>query len=556
MIAVDMVGYKTNTPKQAYLVNTEAEEFALIRTKDSVVVYEGFMGIKKRPDVATGDSVTIIDFSDFNEPGEYQIRTNGSTKLNSRPFFIGSEVYNTALNTIIESFYYHRCGTVVNTSSPWGHKICHLDDAPFYKNNNMYADLTGGWHDAGDYNKFSVNTALTAGLLLYSYEENPNYFKDNQLDIPESGNGIPDILDEVHWGLQWLLKMQRPDGGVYHKVSQEKWIGEFLPDQDPSERYLFGISSAATASFAATAALGSRLLKEFDPIFSSQLSKASIKAWKFLNENPANIPLGGFKNPAGVTGGEYGDPIELDERLWASIELYKLTGDSQYLIYFIQNYRRLNITSIPPLSWRDAHMLALQAFLSADTKGMYVLNKEEIKTMVVQQGDALLSTQKNNNYQNLLRQSQYYWGSNSVALAYAFNLIHAYKITKNVKYSQAALDQLHYIFGRNPFALSQVTGVGSASVLHPYHQFSELNLFSTPVPGMLVGGPNNFTSLKGTPISEYPGKNYEDKFANYLVNEPAINYTAILAYVTTFFCFPSDSLTAISRSKEILKGIK
>ncbi len=548
-IAVNLVGYEADSPKQAFVVNSDSADFEIVRLQDSETVFTGSVELHLDPDSISGDRLSIIEFTALNSPGEYVIKSTGEPDLISHPFKIEENIYHDALLTMVKSYYYHRCGTAVGKEPEWNYKVCHLDDAPFYNDPETSRKVTGGWHDAGDYNKFSGNTALSAGLLLYAYDLNPGNFSDDQLDIPESGNGIPDILDEVSWALKWLLKMQRDDGAVFHKVSQEKWIGEFLPDQDPSTRYIFDISSAATASFAAVTALGARHLKEYNPSLSLELYSAALKAWDFLELNPENKPEGGFNNPPGVTGGEYGDPSDLDERLWASAELFKLTNSEVYLEYFIQNYTKLSLDNIPPISWRDAESLALRAFLSANTPDRYSNDREAVIAHIINHADSILSVHKANNYKNLLQKNQYYWGSNSVGLAYAFDLIHAYEISGESEYRFAALDQLHFILGRNPFNLSQVTGVGSVSVKNPYHQLSEVGKFSSPVPGMLVGGPNNHLLLNNREISSWPSKNYEDTFKNYLVNEPAINFTAILVYVTSAFSTSKNNSNIVTTSK-------
>ncbi len=548
-IAVNLVGYETGTPKQAFLANTEADLFQIVRTDNSEVVMTAPVGLPSKIDSVSGDRLSTLDFSIFNYPGEYKIVTLGPGKVTSLPFQIRENVYSDALQTMVKSYYYHRCGTAVGNGTEWRYDVCHLDDAPFFDDPESAKFVTGGWHDAGDYNKFSGNTALSAGLMLYTYESKPDNFTDAQLGIPESGNGTPDILDEVSWALEWLLKMQREDGAVYHKVSQKKWIGEYLPNEDPSTRYIFDVSSAATASFAAAAALGARHLAEFDTAFSMELSRAAKKAWAFLEMHPDNKPIGGFKNPDGVSGGGYGDPNDLDERLWASVELYRLTDDDAYLNYFIQNYKKISHYPIPPISWRDAESLAFRAFLASDTKGRYHSDLAFIREKTILHADAILVVHKNNIYRNLIKPDQYYWGSNSVGLAYAFDLIQAYKLTNDLEFKHAALDQLHYVLGRNPFNLSQVTGVGSAAVKKPYHQLSEMGGFSSPVPGMLVGGPNNRILLNEKEISPWPGKNYEDTFANFFVNEPAINFTAIAIYVTNAFSTTQSQSNELTTSK-------
>lgn len=548
-IAVNQVGYEKESPKQAFLVNADAGRFELIRTYDSKVVFSDAIKISAKTDSVSGDNISVIDFSEYNVDGEYIINAVGSDSISSNKFSIKENVYADALKIMSKSFYYHRCGTRVGGKSDWGYEICHLDDAPFFDAPEKSADVTGGWHDAGDYNKFTVNTALSAGLLLYAYESNPGNFWDGQLEIPESASGMPDLLDEVSLALDWLLKMQREDGALYHKVSQKKWIGEYLPHNDPSKRFIFDISSAATASFTAAVAIGSRILKNHNPGYSQKLQVAAERAWAWLEKNPENFPAGGFENPEGVEGGQYGDPSDMDERLWAAVELYRLTDNEKYLSFFIENSDSLYQKDIPPISWRDANSLAMRAFLQSETSGKYLREKEAVSKAIVDHANTLLAVKSRNSYKNLLRYDQYYWGSNSVGLAFAFDLLHANYITGDLIYKHAALDQLHFILGRNPLNLSQVTGVGSASVQNPYHQLSELDNSREPVPGMLVGGPNNHLLLNNRKISPYPAKNYEDLFKNYLVNEPAINFTAILVYVTSALSPPTDQTETITTSK-------
>ncbi|MEX0610005.1 MAG: glycoside hydrolase family 9 protein [Balneolaceae bacterium] len=542
-ISVNLVGYNADYPKQAFLVNAKANTFEIVNSENNEVVYENGIAPLKQPDEATGDSISVIEFTDFSTPGSYFIRVKDSPQIHSLTFKIDDDVYKNVTNTILQSYYYHRCGTKVDNGEEWSYEVCHLDDAPFYGHPEISGDFTGGWHDAGDYNKFSINTALSAGLLLYLYELDSGTFQDGDLNIPEKNNGTPDLLDETRWALEWLLKMQRQDGAIFHKISQKKWTGEYLPHQDPEIRYVFDVSSRATAGFAAVASLGARFFKHYDREFSSKLFSAALKAWEYLEENPEQIPRNGFKNPPDVRGGEYSDPDDRDERLWASIELYKLTRHQKFLDYFVDTYREMRSGDLPVLSWKNFHSLAFSSFLN-NTSEQHLSLKREISTLYLTNADYLLEIQQANNYLNLLSINEYYWGSNSVGLAYAFDLIQAYKITNMGKYYDAALHQYHYVLGRNPFNMSQVTAVGSRFSEKPYHQLSEMGDFGKPIPGMLVGGPNNHLHLNDEVISPFPGKNYEDRFKNYLVNETAINYTAILAYVSGYFSFDSDTIVS------------
>lgn len=533
-VAVNLVGYETDELKQAFAVNAPADSFEVIHTDTDEVVFSASPLYTKQPDSAAGDALTVLDFTPLRDAGTYFIRLKNHPEIQSDIFQIHNNIYDSVTTAAFQSYYYHRCGTAVDNGEQWSYQACHLDDAPFYENPDLHSDVTGGWHDAGDYNKFSVNTALSAALLLYTYELNPEAFTDGQLKIPESDNEIPDVLDEVKWALDWLLKMQREDGAIYHKVSQKKWTGEFMPDEDPNTRYIFEVSSSSTAAFAAAAALASRLFKKHDSDYARSLEDAALASWRFLEKNPQMIPDGGFQNPPDVRGGEYRDENDSDERLWAAAELMKLTGNELFGQYFVNQYQRMQIYSIEPISWKNFHSLALNAFLDAENVQGTEQIKSDIRNKLMRHADAILAIQEQNNYANLNALNEYYWGSNSVGLAYAYDLIQAYEISRDRKYLDAARNQMHFILGRNPFNRSQVTNIGSRSSQHPYHQLSELDGVDEPIPGMLVGGPNNYLYLNDEVISPYPAKNYEDRFKNYLVNETAINYTAILAYVSGY----------------------
>lgn len=534
-IAINLVGYNADDMKHAYLVNSTATEFEITDETGTTIYYSGTIEEQFMPDAITGDSTALIDFSDFKTEGEFWLSVNAQPEVSSRKITIGRDMYKDACLTSLKSYYYHRCGTPVRDGTPWNHDGCHLDDARFYDDKNTHRDVTGGWHDAGDYGKFSINTALSTGLLLYLYEMRPERFTDNQLDIPESGNGVPDLLDEVRWPLEWLLKMQDEDGGIYHKVVQKEWIGEYLPQTDPGERFIFEVTSTSTAGFAAVAALGAQLYEPFDVDFADQLGEAAQKAWSFLQQEPDIVPAGGFRNPPDVRGGEYGDSFDRDERLWAAIELYKLTKRESYLLYFVNYYPRLLHERLPPLSWRDFHTMALSAFVNADLPELYHSHQELVLYALEGLANELFQRSYENNYKTLLKADEYYWGSASVNLGYAYLLIQLYEKTGEQEYYNKALDQLHYTLGRNPFNQTFLTGIGKTSVRSPYHQFSMELGVNEPVPGMMVGGPNNHLPDHEKKISDYPGKSYVDIETNFRVNETAINFTAVFAFVAGYF---------------------
>lgn len=544
MLLIDQLGYRPGDVKIAFVRTVDPDSFVVNDVSTNKIVFRGKSNNIIEFDRTTGDNLYRLDFSSLTRPGIYKISIPALSET-SYQFSIGNNVYDECAVKTIQSYYYQRCGIEINNGTKWTHPACHLKNSKFLDDPLKEINTTGGWHDAGDYNKFVPTTAVSAAFLLYAYEDNPEFFYDGQLNIPESHNSIPDVLDEASWALEWLIKMQRDDGAVYHKVSIKKWTAEHLPDEETDEQYIFRISSTSTADVAAVAALGARLLEKYNRPLSVLLLKCAVDAWHFLQSNPGNIPLGGFKNPAGVEGGEYADENDSDERLWASIELFRLTGSEEYINYFFSNYQKVGGPNYT-VSWKNTENFAYYSYLKLYPfpKGISYQNNIKARSAILANMntycDGIVARIELGGYRCALNNDEFYWGSNSVLAGYAFDLINIYRVTDQPKYFNAALDQLHYLLGRNTFEISFITGVGTNPVKYPYHQFSMLKHYGNPVPGLLVAGPNSNSKLNGKIISQMPGKCYEDFEKNYFVNEVAINYTAPLVYVASFFSRSSD----------------
>ncbi|MBI4553694.1 MAG: glycoside hydrolase family 9 protein [Candidatus Latescibacteria bacterium] len=535
LVIVDQLGYRPGDPKLALVKGDHARRsFEVVNAATNKAVYTGTIQSMGQPDGSTGDMTSLLDFTPLNTPGTYHLRIPG-TALKSYEFRVGDDVYRIAASSTIESFYYQRCGTAVGNGTVWKHPPCHTKDGVVHDNPSVFKDVTGGWHDAGDYGKFVVTGVVSAAYLLYLYEHQPAKFTDRQLAIPEARNGTPDLLDEARWELAWLLKLQRDDGGVPHKVSAKKWTGNNLPQDDPDQRYILGVSSTATAGTAAVTALGARLFDRWDKPFAARLLKASVQAWKFLEAHPDIVPPGGYKNPSDVIGGDYGDRRDTDERLWAAAELYRLTGDDRYHQYFVTHYQQCGLYNYNTIIWQHVENFAYAAYLRTTEYPVDKTVHAALLSNLISHGDRLLKHIGENHYRHILKTDEYFWGSNSLALGYAFDLIQAYTATQQPQYLEGALDQLHYMLGRNTFNKVFITGVGSNPVRYPYHQFSMKLGAEKPVPGLVVGGLNRYDGPNGQALSEFPGKCYQDSKQNYFVNEVAINYTAPLAFVAGYF---------------------
>jgi len=342
-IKVDQVGYLPAAPKIALVsqARTNPGKFLVKRTSDNGVVLQGKLGAALH-DPNTGDDVQAADFSALREPGRYYIEVPGVGR--SWNFSIGSNVYSRAYQLAMLGFYGQRCGAQVDLGPEfpgYKHSACHLK-GEFHPTSGKSGerDNLGGWHDAGDYGRYVVNSGISTGSLLWAWELYAPKLKNIQLRIPESGTGTPDILSEARWNLEWMLTMQDDDGGVWQKQTSTHFAGFVMPEDDPLESEIIGTGAApykstcATADLAAVAAIAARVYKPFDEKFAAKNLHAARQAWLWAENNPNVI----FKNPPGISTGEYGDNDCRDERLWAAAELWRTTGEAAYNDFFLKNY--------------------------------------------------------------------------------------------------------------------------------------------------------------------------------------------------------------------------
>lgn len=543
-IKIDQIGYPADGEKIAILVANKGEilekYFQVIDIKSKQAVYQG--EIKKQPvfNKDSGDFTTPLDFSDFSKPGRYFIAIGKNLK--SYDFDISvNGIYKDLFFHSMKAFYFQRCGTNLDQpySEKWPRQLCHIHDATVLET-SKYLKTTGGWHDAGDYGKKVVPGAVSVGILLKLFGRFPEELKSVNLNIPHS-KILPDFLEEVKYELNWLLSMQRADGAVYHLITTKNFppVGT-MPDKDNEERYIVNVSSTATADFAASLAMAARIYSPFDAGFSKTALKAAENAWNFLKENKNIVPDSGYKDPPEINGtGGYSDNDDRDERFWAAVELYKTTGKNNYHDYIKKNYENWIPTITYPMSWQDVHTLGMFDYLSIDDRLADAKIKDFIKKDLIACADNVLNQVNNSGYRTALNSTDYYWGSNSVALGYAMILLEAYEIEKGSKYIQGAYDQLHYVLGRNPLNICYVTGFGSNSPNNPLHNSSIGAEKKEPVWGFLVGGPDAYQN--DPIITKYqkkyslpPAKCYLDNYYSYSTNEVSVYWNSILEYIVGY----------------------
>jgi endoglucanase len=536
-IKVDQVGYPLDGPKVA-LVSAPGTTFEVRRSGDGEVVFQGKLG-PAEVDKDTGDNVQAADFSALRQAGSYYLSVPGVGR--SWSFTVDRNAFEHTYYMAMLGFYGQRCGTAVDLGPEFpgfSHPACHLH-GEFSPSSGAKGprDNIGGWHDAGDYGRYVVNSGFTTGLMLWTWEIFGEKIKGIPLRIPESGDGTPDILSEARWNLEWMLKMQDEDGGVWHKQTSEYFPGFIAPEADKMPSEVIGTgsppykSTCATADLAAVGAIAARVYKPYDAKFAAQALEAARRAWEWTGKYP-NVT---FKNPPGISTGEYGDADCQDERLWAAAELWRTTGEAGYNDYFLKNYGGFisELDSPPGLGWANVGPLGLWTYALAKRRDADSAAAAAIRERTVAAARALVERTNANPYRVSMVTKNYEWGSNGTAANYGVYLLIANVFHPDRSFVDAARDNLHYLLGRNTFSLSWVTGVGQHAYQHPHHRPSAARQ-GAPWPGLLSGGPNPGRQdqvLAALPADLPPAKVYADSAGSYASNEIAINWQASLVFL-------------------------
>ncbi len=578
-IHVDQFGYLANSEKVAVISNPQsgfnANETYQVGTtlelrnlQNDNVVFTNTTSIWDNGNThsQSGDAGWWFDFSSFNQEGTYYIY-DPSTQHRSASFEINSNPYSNVLRAATKMFYYNRCNAskeATYAGTNWTDSDNFMQDNGVrfcYDQNNPATarDLRGGWFDAGDYNKYVTFAHDPIHQLLTSFENNPAIFTDDW-NIPESNNGVPDILDEIKWELDWLYKMINADGTVILKVGSLDYnINDAAPPSNNTDpRYYTPTCSSASLAIASTHAHAAKVYAQIPTMntFAQLLESDAILCWNrfldFYDNDNLEIDCDDLTVKAGDA--DWDEQTQIDYAVVAAIYLFDLTGNQTY-----SDFVATNLSLVEPIinsSFGVEHAVVLEALLNYTTL-------TNANTQAVQQILTAVNTALSNNWNNYFGFSEddlyrayapdwvYFWGSN-MAMANIGNLcntIAKYNVSSsnNTDLLRKAAEQLHYFHGINPQGLVYLSNMyaygADRSINEIAHTWfiegtdwdNALTSLYGPAPGFLTGGPNQGYSGTLSPPANQPIQkaylDYNDWFTDpaYEITEPAIYYQA--AYI-------------------------
>jgi endoglucanase len=577
-IRTNQLGFLPKAEKKIFFVSESQEplSWSLYNEKNEVIK-EGksnFFGQNK----ASGEMIHQIDISNVtNESQGLVVAVEG---IKTFPFDISSNIYSQLKYDALSYFYQNRSGIEIekrfvsrdDLARPAGHNkdiVTCFDHKDSWANEwpgcDFSLDVTGGWYDAGDHGKYVVNGGIATWTLLNLYErgkwlKNGNEpFKDGSVKIPESGNGVNDLLDEARWNIEFMLSMQIPDGKkvyaplgdqsasqtlklseidgshlVFHKVTDGNWTGiPIPPHKDTQKRYVSQPSTAATLNLAAVAAQCARIWSGIDKEFSIRCLTASENAWRAANKYNNIFAYNNFTG-----GGPYDDLNVQDEFYWAAAELYITTGNKKYFDYIKNSPLFLdvpkgNVDATNDINWQYTAPLGTISLA-------VVSNNSLAKKNIIDTANKYLMQANNEGYHIPYSVKGYPWGSNSNLVNRGIFLIYANDFTHDNKYIKAAASAMDYLLGANPLNISYITGYGEHAVQNPHHRFWAYSADANspkPASGALSGGPNSTAMydpiasvLKPSCIDQTC---YSDDIGAWALNEITINWNAPLVWVAT-----------------------
>ncbi len=527
-VRVNQVGYMAAGLKRCTFIYDAGDLFDVVNAQDHTIAYTGSI-VHKKFNEKTGEINGYGDFSAFQTPGKYYIRAQ--IGVVSPVFTIASDPFANLADGVLKMLSYQRCG--MDLESSWadglGHAACHVEKATIL-DTDQTVDVTGGWHDAGDFGRYTKTGAKAAEDLLLAYMRSPQLFNDS-LNGPDSGNRMADILDEARYELRFLLKMQGQDGGVFARVVTEKFPDDFAnPANDHAALMIMPEETTSTSAFVGVMATAFITYAPFDKDFANQCMMAAEKAWKWLREHPDLISIA---NPEGYNAGVYLDDQDTDGRFFAAMALYVAKGDTSYLQEAKKLYKA-DAAVAQGFAWNTNGGYGTWLFLTSamgkkDDADFY----RDLKNDFNMQAEAVLNMAQGNGYGMSL--NAYNWGSNYQTANNGMLLCMYYDLMGRQDSLDMAYEQLSYLLGKNALNTCFVTGFGTYSPKSIHNRLSLAE--NVLLPGALVGGPDGAREDEMTQAlsSDTPeAKVYVDSYRSYSTNETAVYYNSSLLALLTF----------------------
>ena len=554
-IRINQVGFRPLQEKTFTIIGGISGEYrgnVVIVSAEGDTVWQGVTS-ETMLNPVSGKPCCVVDFSDLTAEGDYTICVNGQSS--NCQFTIADHPYRELTRKVLRAFYYQRASMDIvepfaegyerKAGHPDDHVLVHASAATAERPEGTVISSPGGWYDAGDYNKYIVNSGFTMGVWLMAYELNPDYYQTMSLNIPESEQPVPDMLAEAMYNIRWMLTMQDTDGGVYHKLTEANFEGFIRPDECQKTRYVVLKTTAAALDFAATMALAARVYAPFEvtyPGFVAQATDAAKRAYAWAEANPEvyyDQPKMNEQFKPEITTGAYDDFDVHDEFYWAAIELAILTGEKAYKVAATEHAKAIaeaNGQYTPSVWGNVAELGYLDWLMHSEDIAKNKTNMEALlEHLQPYINEATTVSAFHSPYGN--REDDFFWGCNSEGCCWrGIECLYAYRLTGDEKYRINAERCLNYILGQNATGYCYVTGFGSKPVCHPHHRLSYSHPKGTH-PGFLAGGPNPMRQDAETDGVQYPkdvpaDESYLDYQPSYASNEVTINWNVTLFALT------------------------
>ncbi len=545
-IRLNQLGFAPEQEKTATITLSDerlavSEVFVLTENGDTIPLSSHLSPVILNP--ISGKPCQLVDFSELREPGVYTLSIERNNEITSSRFTIEPRPYKELTRAALRAFYHQRASMATEepyaegyarpAGHPDDHVLVHASAATDLRPEGTVISCPGGWYDAGDYNKYIVNSGYTMGVWLMAYEMNKAYFDTLSLNIPEKG--MPDMLSEAMYNIRWMMTMQDLDGGVYHKLTTPNFEKFIRPDQCKQQRYVVMKTTAAALDFAATMALAARIYAPYKNTlgrFCVEAEEAALCAYGWALEHPDvyyDQPKMNEEFQPTINTGAYDDFDVHDEFLWAATELYLLTGDDFYKSEIINHKSQIGSVYTPAVWGNVAELAYLELLMHNDQ--LQITNDQLLAHLESYLNEATTVSVYKSPYGN--RESDFFWGCNSEGCCWrGIECLYAYRLTGDNRYMVNAQRCLNYILGQNATGFCYVTGFGAHPTSHPHHRLSYSHPKGT-LPGFLAGGPNPAKQDAATDGVKYPknvpaDESYLDYQPSYASNEVTINWNVTL----------------------------